>query len=229
MKKPAVVYVRVSTSKQAEEGDSIAAQVAKIQAWCDFNEYVIAHIHQDAGISGSSVDHRPGLEGALKEVEALKSKQPALIVYSLSRLARNTRDTLDIADRLERSGADLVSLSEKIDTTSAAGKMVFRMLAVLAEFERDQISERTSMVLQNKKTRNERVGAVPYGMKVAEDGVHLIVHDVEQHIIALVLKMHSQGEGLSAIAKRLDELQITTRKGGSWHPMQIHRIIANAE
>ena len=57
------------------------------------------------------------------------------VVYSLSRLARSTRDTIEIADRLDRDGADSSSLSERIDTTTAAGKMAFRMMAVLAEFE----------------------------------------------------------------------------------------------
>jgi site-specific DNA recombinase len=66
-----------------------------------------------------------------------------LFVYSLSRLARSTKGTLAIPDRLQKADADLVSLSEKLDTNSAAGKMVFRMLAVLEEFESDQISERT--------------------------------------------------------------------------------------
>ncbi len=56
-----------------------------------------------------------------------------------------------LAEKLDKAGADLVSLSERIDTTTAAGKMVFRMLAVLNEFERDQISERTSAILQHKK------------------------------------------------------------------------------
>ncbi len=56
-----------------------------------------------------------------------------LVVYSLSRLARNTTETLELGERLAKAGADLVSLSEKIDTTSAAGKMVFRMLAARAQ------------------------------------------------------------------------------------------------
>jgi len=75
------------------------------------------------------------------------------VVYSLSRLSRSTKDTLQIAEKLDKAGADLVSLSEQIDTTSASGKMVFRLMAVLNEFERDQISERTSAALQHKKAK----------------------------------------------------------------------------
>ena len=226
--KPAVIYVRVSTTQQAAEGVSIDAQLAKAKAWAEFNDYRVVAIHVDEGISGSSTDGREGLELALRDVERCKEhsgEAGVLVVYSLSRLARNTRDTLDIAERLERAGADLVSLSEKIDTTSAAGKMVFRMLAVLAEFERDQISERTSMALAHKKTRGERVGAVPYGMKVAEDGVHVVVDSHEQAIIRIVQDMASCGLGPREICRRLTGLRYETRNGGDWHPTQITRML----
>jgi DNA invertase Pin-like site-specific DNA recombinase len=82
-----------------------------------------------------------------------------LVFYSLSRLARSTKDAIAISERLSRAGADLVSLSEKIDTTSAAGKMIFRLLAVLAEFERDLISERTKAALSVKREKRERISA----------------------------------------------------------------------
>jgi site-specific DNA recombinase len=74
------------------------------------------------------------LQAALSE--ACKHKA-ALIVYSLSCLPRSTRDAIIISKRLSKSGADLVSLSERIDTTTVAGKIVFRRLGVLAEFERE--------------------------------------------------------------------------------------------
>lgn len=82
-----------------------------------------------------------------------------LVVYSLSRLARSTTDAIAISERLAKSGADLVSLSEWIDTTSASGKMVFRMLAVLAESERDLVSERTKTAMAHLR-RKKNVLAV---------------------------------------------------------------------
>jgi site-specific DNA recombinase len=89
----------------------------------------------------------------------------ALVVYSPSRLARSVNNTLGIASRLERAGANLVNLSERIDTTTAAGRMVFRMLAVLAELERDLCSERTKTALALKKRQGECAGQVPYGWR----------------------------------------------------------------
>ncbi len=66
-----------------------------------------------------------------------------LVVYSLSRLSRSTRDSLIVADKLHKAGTDLFSLSERIDIITAAGKMVLRMLAVLKECECDQIGVMT--------------------------------------------------------------------------------------
>jgi len=127
----AIGYIRVSTEGQAQDGVSLDAQRAKIEAWCELNDYTLDAVHVDAGISGKSADNRPGLQAALADCR----KGSALVVYSLSRLARSTKDTISISDRFAKTGADLGSLSEKIDTTAAAGKMVFRMLAVLAGFD----------------------------------------------------------------------------------------------
>ena len=145
----AIGYVRVSTEGQAREGVSLEAQQAKISAWCITNGYELRGIHVDAGLSGGRADNRPALQTALTESCDQKA---ALIVYSLSRLARSTRDAIAISERLAKNGADLVSLSEKIDTTNATGKMIFRFLAVLAEFERDQIAERTKGALAHLKS-----------------------------------------------------------------------------
>ena len=146
-----------------------------------------------------------------------------LVVYSLSRLARNTKETLELGERLGQSGADLVSLSEKIDTTSAAGKMIFRMLAVLAEFERDQVSERTTMALQHKKANGERLGGrLPYGKQLASDGTHLD----EQAVIRIACELHTAGLSSRAIAARLAERGLYSRAGTVFTPSAILAMVA---
>lgn len=176
-------------------------------------------VFTDAGISGTKAD-RPGLVAALAAV----GKGDALVVYSLSRLSRSTRHMLELSDRLEKVGADLVSISEKIDTTSAAGKMVFRMLAVMAEFERDQISERTTTAMQHKKSKGERVGSIPYGSKLASDGVNLESDEVEQEIIGIVRKLNGDGMSLRKIASKLQQQGFQSR-GAKWHPQTIANIL----
>lgn len=143
-------------------------------------------------------------------------KWNVLIVYSLSRLARSTKDAISIAERLEKAGSDLVSLTERIDTTSAAGKMMFRMLAVLAEFERDLVSERTKAVLADKSAKGERVGQIPCGYKLAADGVSLIEDEGEQATIADIRAMKATGLSWREIADMLNARGVTTKKRRVW-------------
>jgi DNA invertase Pin-like site-specific DNA recombinase len=223
----AFLYVRVSTEEQATEGISLAAQRAKGEAWAALNGYTVAQVFEDAGLSGSRADNRPALQEALNA--ACKVRGAALVVFSLSRLARNTRDALDIAKRLEKAGVDLVSLSEKIDTSSASGRMVYRLMANLSEYERDQIAERTKAALQQKKRKGERVGTVPYGWELAADGVQLVEVAEEQAVLAIVRELRSAGLSMRTIAEELTKRGIQTKKGGStWKHSTIQGLLRAA-
>ncbi len=221
MKPKAIAYIRVSTEEQANEGVSLDAQRAKIEAWADLNGYDLGGVFVDAGISGTKAD-RPGLAQALAAV----GKGDALVVYSLSRLSRSTKHTLELSDRLDKAGADLVSISEKIDTTSAAGRMVFRMMAVLNEFERDQLAERTSGALQHKKAKGERVGAIPYGKALAADGVALVDVPAEQEVIAQARELRAGGLSLRKVAAILAERGFKARNGKVFEAAQVQRMVA---
>ena len=217
----AVIYLRVSTTGQVEEGVSLAAQEAKARSWCDLNDCQVKAVFIDAGISGGRADNRAGLQNALSSC----GTGDVLVVYSLSRLARSTRDTIEISELLTKKGVDLVSLSEKIDTTSASGKMIFRLLAVMAEFERDQISERTSAALQYKKNQGECVGTIPYGSSLADDGVRLIPNAAEAGLVCAAKKLQAQGCSLRQIASGLLNLGFKPR-GKEFYPQTIKFILA---
>lgn len=214
-------YIRVSTEGQAMDGVSLDAQESKLRAWAELNDADNFLLFCDAGVSGKRADNRPGLRNALESIE----KGDALIVYSLSRLTRSTEDTIRIARDLEAKGADLVSLNEKIDTTTAAGKMVFRMLAVLNEFERDQVSERTRHALAHKRIQGFKTGgSVPFGYSV--DGGKLIPDSGEQKAIKLILKLRDKGHSLRKIAVELEKRGIHTKNGCTdWNPKTLAAII----
>ena len=218
-------YVRVSTAGPADHGVSLDAQREKIIAWCKGNGYHLVDVFTDRGVSGKRADNRPALQRAIKA--ATERRGAALVVYSLSRLARSTKDAIGIAERLDKAGADLVSLSERIDTTSAAGKMVFRMLAVLAEFERDLCSERTTAALAHKRANGQRTGTVPYGFDLADDGAMLIPNESEQSVIADIRSMRQRGVKLASIAVALTERRVPTKTGRSesWSVQSVWRIL----
>lgn len=218
----AIGYIRVSTQGQVEDGVSLDAQEAKVRAWAELNAAEVV-IFRDQGISGKRSDNRPGLQSALN----LVGKGDALIVYSLSRLSRSTRDTLAIADALAKKEADLVSLSEKIDTTSAAGKMVFRLMAVLSEFERDQISDRTRFALAHKRTNGEKTGGdCPFGYRVRKGKLYL--HAEEQKTVRLIRDLAGKGLTLRAICRKLEAAGIARKNGSrTWHPQSVKDILTH--
>jgi len=222
----AIGYIRVSTDQQVLDGVSLDAQQAKVRAWAAVNDYDLVSVYVDAGLSGGRADNRPQLQAALDHVCKIGG---ALVVYSLSRLARSTKDTLVISERLDRAGADLVSLSEKIDTTTAAGKMVFRMLAVLSEFERDQLAERTKMALAYKRSNSERIsGRIPFGYELAADGTHLVENDQEQVIIRLIVDLREQGLSYQGIADELTRRGINPKNSTVWHSKVVMEIFKRA-
>jgi site-specific DNA recombinase len=206
----AIAYLRVSTTKQVDEGVSLGAQEAKARAWAASRGLEV-RVFVDAGISGKKASNRPGLQAAIKA--ACQAKAP-LVFYSLSRLARSTGDAISIAKRLERAGANFVSLSEQIDTSTAAGSMVFRMLAVLAEFERDLASERTKEALGHLRRQGRRVsGRIPFGFDCK--GRDLVENGKEQRAIAVIRGLRESGLSLRGIARELASKGIKTKTGGT--------------
>lgn len=221
--KTAIGYIRVSTEQQAEEGVSLDAQKEKIVSWCKANDYELINVYMDAGISGKNMDKRAGLQEALKDTK----KDMALVVYSLSRLARSTKDTLSIADSLNSRGADLVSLTERIDTTGAMGKMMFTLISAFNQLERDITSERTTMALRHKKAKGEIYSTVPFGYKEIEK--RLVVVDKEAKAVAEVLKQRKEGKTLVEIATWLNSNGITGKKGGKWYASTVRYLINRQE
>ena len=185
------------------------------RSWCHANDADLAGVFVDAGLSGGRADNRPGLHDALKAVcdRRDRGKGNVLVVYSLSRMARSTRDTLLIAERLQKAGADLVSLSEKIDTTCTAGKMVFRMLAVFAEFERNLASERTRMAAAYKRGRGEAWAHAPFGQRKDEAGL-LADDPAEMATVAAVVALRAGGLTIRAIVAEMNARGVTTRDSG---------------
>jgi DNA invertase Pin-like site-specific DNA recombinase len=205
-----VGYVRVSTEDQAREGVSLAAQEEKIRAWWALSgEGRPLVVYRDEGLSGARMD-RPGLAQAL----AACTRGGALVTYSMSRLARSTRGTLEVAESLERRGCDLVSLTEKIDTSSATGRMVFRLLAVLGEFEREQIAERVKMAMAYKRARGERIsrwGRVPNAA------------------VARARELRAEGLSLRRVGAALLAEGIRPVAGGDvWSPKVVRAMLARA-
>lgn len=218
----AVGYIRVSTTEQAQDGISLDMQRAKLQAWAELHDAELVAVVADEGVSAKS-RNRVGLVEAL---QMARRERAALVVYSLSRLSRSTRDTLEIVGELEKAGCELVSLSERIDTSSAGGRMVFRMLAVLNEFEREQLAERTRAAMQHLKSQGRVVGQVPHGYR--RDGDSLVEHEDEQRVMDLVRSLRDKGYSLRAISDELAAAGAFNRAGRQFNPKSVRSMLLAA-
>jgi site-specific DNA recombinase len=218
--KQAIGYVRVSTEKQANEGVSLEAQEARITSWCAAHGYELVRVFVDAGISGKRMDTRKELLAALASLK----KGMALVSYSLSRLARSTKHLIDISEMVAKKKADLVSLTEQIDTTTATGRAMFQMLGVMAELERSLIAERTTTALQHKKATGQKYcNQTPYGFEAIEG--KLVQVEQEAQVVAEIQAARAGGTTLQFIADSLNGRRIPTKTGKQWQPATIHLLL----
>ena len=216
----AIGYVRVSTEDQAKEGVSLDNQKAKIEAYCDLKDLELVEIVKDAGISAKNLN-RPGAQRVLEM--AHQKEADAVVVYKLDRMFRSTVDALETTRRFDKLGISFHSIEETLDTKSAMGNFFFTLTAALAEMERRLIGERTQVALRHKKGKGERVGHVPYGFRVAENGRLLVEDPEEQSILREIHALRDEGLSLRQIAAELNDRGILNR-GGKWNHMNVKRV-----
>jgi DNA invertase Pin-like site-specific DNA recombinase len=229
----AVGYVRVSTTTQAEEGVSLDAQRAKVISYANLHNLDLVEVFADEGISGKRADNRPGLQAAL---EATCRHQGVLVVYSLSRLARSTRDAIEIVDRLEKCKADLALIDDRIDTISGMGRFVFRLMASLGELERDQVSERTIATMGHMRKQGRRISRhIPYGYELSADGHSLTKNQAEQRVVSKMKRWRLNGvgpaklRGFKAIAEQLNADGVPTKTNKTWYASTVRSVLTSTE
>lgn len=217
--KRAILYARVSTGKQVRDGVSMEAQRARAEAWATLHGYEVSGVYSDPGVSAKRADNRKGLQKALA---AVCEARGALVVYSLSRLARSVPDALAIVQRLEKCGADLVSLTESIDTTTAAGRLIFTVFAAFAAFERELTSERTAGALQHLKATGRKYGEIPFGKRA--EGNALVDSPAEMAIRERMRQLRLEGKSWPQVAAVLNAEGIRTKKGRAWSGQLARKI-----
>jgi site-specific DNA recombinase len=209
----AVIYARYSP-RPGNHSESADAQIDACHEYAAYHKLQPVGAYKDEAVSGKEAANRPQFQEAIN----LACKHKAVfIVYSLSRFARSTIDAILYAKRLEQAGADLVSLKEQIDTTTPTGRFTFKLLAALAELEREQIAERTRDSMRHyQNTLNMRMSnkdKVPYGWKCAEDGKSLVHDDYEQAVLTRMVHLRKSGSNIPQIIATLFREKLLTRQG----------------
>ena len=221
----AIGYVRVSTAQQAETGVSLDAQAEKIRAMAVVRDADLVDTVTDAGVSAKDLN-RAGLARVLALVD--KRQVDVVIVAKLDRLTRSVRDLGDLLEQFERRCVSLVSVAESLDTGTAAGRLVLNVMASVSQWEREVIGERTREALAHKRSQGQRVGTVPFGHALADDGRTLIPHPDEQAILGLLRDCRAAGFSLRATASELNRHGFRTRSGAAWRYEYVRNLLVTA-
>lgn len=223
-------YVRVSTDAQNDEGHSIGAQRAKLEAYAVAHDLELVDIIEDAA-SGKTLE-REGFRAALRRLES--GEAGGILVAKLDRLTRSVRDLGALVDeRGPFARFALLSVSDHIDTRTASGRLVLHVLASVAQWEREQIAERTRDALAEMRRKGTRLGGglAPYGCEWAGRGAgrRWVIVPEELRVIRMIKAAKVQGLNNSAIARWLIAQGIPTKNGrGTWHSRQIERVLQRA-
>ncbi len=158
------IYARVSTSNH---GQDTAVQLRDLVPFIAARGWAVADQYIDSGISGSK-ERRPELDRLMRDAHARKFD--AVIVWKFDRFARSVSHLLRALETFNALGIAFVSLSEQMDTTTPAGKLVFTVLGAVAELERSLIVERVKAGLRNARAKGKRLGRPRSIVDVAQIG-----------------------------------------------------------
>src|SRR5215470_18522958 len=150
--KRAALYMRVSTKGH---GRTTETQAVALRDYAAHRGFEIIEEYRDEGISGSK-DSRPALDRLMKDARARKFD--VIVVARFDRFARSVSHLLRALEEFSHLGVDFVSLSESIDTGTPLGKMIFTVLAAVAELERNLIKERVQMGISRARKQGKALG-----------------------------------------------------------------------
>lgn len=226
-----VGYIRVSTDKQAEEGISVEAQEAKLRAYADAVDLDLVDIKVDAGYSAKDLV-RPGVQQALQMIKC--GQVEGLLVVKLDRLSRSTVDTANLVTTHFQDAA-LISIAEKIDTSSATGRVFLKMCTLFSEWEREIIAERTQDALTHLRNQGVQLGASALGWdhgteeQVDRDGRRCILpNQDEARTVRRILQLSDEGCSLRMIADQLVDEGHPTKRGGRWQANTVRKVLVRA-
>lgn len=228
--KRAVGYVRVSTAEQADEGFSVAAQGELIRQECSRygNEMQFVKLYADEGISGKSIKRRPQMQQLLADVQA--GEIDAVICWNISRIARNVANLLEIVDIFERNDVSFISINEKMDTQTPAGRLMLQIMASMGEYERNNIAENVYMGSRRRAVEgwNNSGLVLGYDNVVDEDGNHTLQINLDEaKIIRHIFDLAALGKGLRAIANELNQTGNRTKRGNAFSTTAVKVILTN--
>ncbi|GCF68388.1 TPA: recombinase family protein [Bacillus cereus] len=219
------VYVRVSTDRD-EQVSSVENQVDICRNWLERNGFIWDEscVYKDEGISGTLFIDRPAIQLILEK--AKQKKIDTVIFKSISRLARDLKDSLEIREVFLAHGVRIISVEEGYDSNKAGkNDMAFELWSLFSAQYSRTLSSSISAALAAKVRRGEHIGKVPYGYDRVEQ--KLIIKDEEAQVVRQIYKWYNDGWGFKRISNELNNLGIKPKSNNVWQLTSVQRLIRN--
>ena len=220
-KKKCGLYMRVSTEDQAREGFSLSEQKERLEAFCKFKGYEIIDYYQDAGISAKTGNHRPEFERLKDDIKAKRIN--TIVALKLDRITRSIYDWENLMTFLDENDAYLDCVNDEINTTSANGKMISRLLMSVSQNEIERTSERTKVGLAGAIKCGHIPHIAPLGYK--HEDKKLVIDYATKDVIVRIFDLYYNGYSYQKISNLFNEEQVLGKT--NWQDSTIVTILEN--
>lgn len=226
----AAIYIRVSTTQQAEEGYSLEAQEQVLSADVKRRGKVVYKVYRDAGISGVRED-RKELNQLLRD--AKKGCFTEVIVWTVSRISRTLSYLLKVIEELSKAGVVVRSLSEGFDSNSPLGQFSLTMMGAVAEMQRKSWMEASHIGMEKRAREGRHNGVRMLGYRLVPDaedprgGTKMVIEEQEAETVRQVFSLYVEGFGYKAIVNRMNQDGRTGKNGKPFSISTIQTILTN--
>ena len=215
------LYLRVSTEDQAREGFSLPEQRKCLKGLCDYKGWDIYDYYEDAGISAKTGNSRPQFDRMIED--AKKKKINTVLAIKLDRLTRSIYDWENIMRLSEKYSFDIVCANDDINTTTANGKMITRIMMSVSQNEIERTSERTKFGMAGAIKAGHIPGQTPYGYNRVNKC--LVINELEAEVVRKIFDLYSVGDSFSIIATMFNKEHVLRKN--NWKDNTISKIIHN--
>ena len=221
VKKKCGLYMRVSTEDQAREGFSLPEQKKRLEDFCSFKGYEIIDYYEDAGISAKTGNFRPEFERLKNDIKSKKIN--TIVALKLDRITRSIYDWENLMTFLNENEAYLSCVNDEINTTSANGKMISRLLMNVSQNEIERTSERTKIGMAGAIKSGHIPHKAPLGYK--HENKKLIIDYSTKDVVVRIFDLYYNGLSYQKISSLFNKEQVLGKT--NWRDSTVTTILQN--